>query len=72
MILLFIANVAARQTELDSAVQTPTGSHRVVQSQSVKGTLQFLHIVEKLKVHLFKIPYLSPRNDLRGGSPLLN
>ncbi|GJJ69316.1 putative hydrolases of HD superfamily [Entomortierella parvispora] len=42
-------NVAARQTELDSASQTPTGSNRIVQSQSVRGTLQFLHIVEKLK-----------------------
>ncbi|KAG0024866.1 HD domain-containing protein 2 [Podila clonocystis] len=39
-------NVIARQTELESA-HSPSGSSR--KAQSVKGTLQFLHIVEKLK-----------------------
>ncbi|KAG0050647.1 HD domain-containing protein 2 [Gryganskiella cystojenkinii] len=41
--------VAARQTELDSASHTPAGSNRSIKAQSVKGTLQFLHTVEKLK-----------------------
>ncbi|KAG0092991.1 HD domain-containing protein 2 [Podila epicladia] len=39
-------NVIARQTELQSA-NSPSGSNR--KAQPVKGTLQFLHIVEKLK-----------------------
>ncbi|KAF9381103.1 HD domain-containing protein 2 [Podila verticillata] len=41
-------NVIARQTELESAANIPSGS-RSTKAQSVKGTLQFLHIVEKLK-----------------------
>ncbi|KAF9991100.1 HD domain-containing protein 2 [Mortierella antarctica] len=43
------ASVNARITELQSAANTPAGSHREAKAQSVKGTLQFLHIVEKLK-----------------------
>ncbi|KAI9237355.1 MAG: HD domain-containing protein [Podila humilis] len=43
-----IANVIARQTELESAANIPSGS-RSTKAQSVRGTLQFLHIVEKLK-----------------------
>lgn len=46
------ANVIARQTELESEANTPSGS-RNTKTQSVKGTLQFLHIVEKLKVTNF-------------------
>ncbi|KAF9210575.1 HD domain-containing protein 2 [Podila verticillata] len=41
-------NVIARQTELESAANIPSGS-RSTKAQSVRGTLQFLHIVEKLK-----------------------
>ncbi|KAG0213059.1 HD domain-containing protein 2 [Mortierella sp. GBA30] len=43
------ASVSARVTELRSAANTPAGSNREAKAQSVKGTLQFLHIVEKLK-----------------------
>ncbi|KAF8935053.1 HD domain-containing protein 2 [Dissophora ornata] len=43
------ASVVARRTELQTASSTPAGSSRDSKAQSVKGTLQFLHIVEKLK-----------------------
>ncbi|KAF9426082.1 HD domain-containing protein 2 [Podila epigama] len=43
------ANVIARQTELASSANHPSGSNRNAKAQSVRGTLQFLHIVEKLK-----------------------
>ncbi|KAF9583351.1 HD domain-containing protein 2 [Lunasporangiospora selenospora] len=42
-------HVAARQTELKSSASSSPGSNREAKAQSVKGTLQFLHIVEKLK-----------------------
>ncbi|KAI1297781.1 hypothetical protein EDD11_006929 [Mortierella claussenii] len=42
-------SVAARMTELQSAVKTTSGSNRESKAQSIKGTLQFLHIVENLK-----------------------
>ncbi|KAG0344053.1 HD domain-containing protein 2 [Podila humilis] len=45
------AHVIARQTQIQqSATKTPTGpSRREQRAQSVRGTLQFLHIVENLK-----------------------
>jgi hypothetical protein len=41
--------VVARMTELDTGLNH-SGSNHKTKAQSVKGTLQFLHIVEKLKV----------------------
>ncbi|KAG0322270.1 HD domain-containing protein 2 [Linnemannia gamsii] len=42
------ASVVARMTELDTGLNH-SGSNHKTKAQSVKGTLQFLHIVEKLK-----------------------
>ncbi|KAG0262048.1 HD domain-containing protein 2 [Mortierella polycephala] len=41
--------VSARMTELESTAMTQAGSDRNAKVQSVKGTLQFLHVVENLK-----------------------
>ncbi|KAK3842070.1 MAG: HD domain-containing protein [Linnemannia gamsii] len=43
------ASVVARMTELDTSNLNRIGSNHKSKAQSVKGTLQFLHIVEKLK-----------------------
>ncbi|KAG0297955.1 HD domain-containing protein 2 [Linnemannia gamsii] len=42
------ASVVARMTELDIGLNSGGSNHKA-KAQSVKGTLQFLHIVEKLK-----------------------
>ncbi|KAG9065862.1 HD domain-containing protein 2 [Linnemannia hyalina] len=42
------ASVVARMTELNSSLNRDGPNHKT-KTQSVKGTLQFLHIVEKLK-----------------------
>ncbi|KAF8948181.1 HD domain-containing protein 2 [Haplosporangium gracile] len=42
------ASVVARMTELDASLNHGGSNHKA-KTQSVKGTLQFLHIVEKLK-----------------------
>ncbi|KAF9296886.1 HD domain-containing protein [Linnemannia elongata] len=42
------ASVVARMTELDTGLNRDGSNHKT-KAQSVKGTLQFLHIVEKLK-----------------------
>ncbi|KAF9154803.1 HD domain-containing protein 2 [Linnemannia schmuckeri] len=42
------ASVVARMTELDASLNHDGSNHKA-KAQSVKGTLQFLHIVEKLK-----------------------
>ncbi|KAF9902626.1 hypothetical protein BX616_001872 [Lobosporangium transversale] len=42
-------NVVARITELQSAGKTHASSNREYKAHSVRGTLQFLHTVEKLK-----------------------
>ncbi|KAF9909895.1 HD domain-containing protein 2 [Linnemannia zychae] len=43
------ASVVARMTELGTGCLDRIGSNHKSKAQSVKGTLQFLHIVEKLK-----------------------
>ncbi|KAF9921607.1 HD domain-containing protein 2 [Linnemannia zychae] len=43
------ANVVARMTELKKNHQNTSGSKYKNQADSIKGTIQFLHIVEKLK-----------------------